>query len=195
LTTDAFPEGYAGMTRLQVGRKKIPLIKKSSIQNYKNIPAFYHLPDVAAPGLQNFQHEKICEDHYVAYQTTGELHAWYWKPHEEYKRFNLVPDRSSIIGDKIVFWEIDRGTESLSEIEKKIPKYIELANVKQKKFHVVISVPTKGRAKNLLLDVLPQFKRGNQFVVTTHELVLSNPLGEVFASPIDPSRFLSILNM
>lgn len=178
-------------TLIEQGKRKVPLIKRSAIHTYKNIPEFFHLPHVGAPGLQNFQHEKLCADIYTAYYTTGLLNNWQWEPYEEYQKLNLVPDRPSVIGDKIFFWEVDRGTENLSEIEKKIPKYIELARVKQKQFHVPIAVPTKGRAKNILLDILPKFKRGNQFIVTTHELVLSDPLGKIFASPLNPGVPLS----
>lgn len=162
---------------------------------HQNAPIFYHLPETKAPTLQGFQHELAAANIYVAYQTTGKLEQWHAEPHEEYLSIGLKPDRASVIGGRIVFWEVDRGTEVLAVIRAKVERYIQLSRLHpERRFYVAFSAP-KGRAKSILLDVLLDFRRGNQFLACDHSRVVAAPLEAVFAGPVDPAQALSLADL
>lgn len=167
-------------------------IKITRIPRENNSPLYFHLPDIIGLRNTNHEHERACADLYVTYHLTWSLQFWESLPNEEYLALGLKPDRSSIIDGRIIFWEVDKGTETLPVIEKKIERYIELsARHPDRRFHVVFTA-TKRRARSILMDVLPAFKRGDQFLVAEHQSVIERPYEGVFVSPKDPEKWLSI---
>jgi hypothetical protein len=175
------------------GRKKKRLIEAK--RPHQNTPIFYYLPDRIAPNVINYSHELECANLYVAYQLTGSLEQWHWEPHEEYLNLGLKPDRVSRIAGKIIFWEVDMGTYPLERLHEKVEKYIALSKRHpDHRFHVIFTA-SKGRARNILFDVLADYKRGNQFLVGEHTRVLEAPLEPVFASPLQPNKALSIAEL
>ncbi len=203
-----FATSYSGMTRI-LNRMAYPKCPHNQLKDgsykqefckhdsqikvkkiHQNAPLFFHLPDVKAPSLHSFQHEKECADIYVAYYEL--IQAWYWQAHEEYLRIGLKPDRSSIIDGKLIFWEIDRGTEVLAIIRDKVEKYIKLSTMHpDQRFHVIFTA-SRGRAKSILLDVLLDIRSKVWFYVGDHSRVIATPLEPVFASPIRPATPVSI---
>ncbi len=193
LTTKELPQGYSGITRLLTRMVEDGQIRVTKI--HQNAPQFFHLPETKAPTLQGFQHELAAANIYVAYDTTGKLEQWHWEPHEEYLNIGLKPDRVSSIDGKIIFWEVDRGTEVLAVIREKVERYIQLSKLHpERRFHVAFAA-SKGRAKSILLDVLMNYRRGNQFLACDQSRVLASPLDPVFASPLDPAQALSITDL
>lgn len=160
-----------------------------------NVPLFFSLPKTKAVNAHNYKHEHDCAGLYVAYENTGLLNEWgrveEFPDYEEYKRLGLAPDRLSVIGIKIVFWEVDRGTEVLAKIEEKVEKYVKLS-----KLHghfTVVFTSTKGRAKSILTEVLLPVRSRAHFFVADYEQVISHPLEAVFVSPIDPATWVTLM--
>lgn len=175
------------------GRRKKRLIE--SKRPHQNAPIFYFLPHVIAPSVINYSHEMECANLYVSYRLTGALEQWYWEPHDEYLKLGLKPDRVSRIGGKIIFWEVDMGTYPLDRLHEKVEKYIALSKRHPDQRFNVIFTASKGRARNILFDVLDGYKRGNQFLVGEQTKVLESPLEPVFASPLRPNQALSIADL
>jgi len=215
LTTTEFPPGYAGTTRL-LNRMAFPecnhnfkrdggyhrrfcescsLLKVRKIPKEQNAPLYFHLPHIKALNRFNHEHERACADLYCTYSLTWNVKYWEAVPAEEFLELGFAPDRSSIIDGRIIFWEIDKGTETLAVIRKKVERYIQLSRLHpERKFHVVFTA-TRGRAKSILLDVLLDFKRGNQFLVAEHQSVVKNPYGEVLVSPKEPAKWLKLTDL
>jgi len=180
----------------------------------QNFPLYFLLPTSKAPTVFSHAHEKSCADIYVSYATTGLLTEWgvpeEFPDYEEYEKTGLRPDRISSIGGKIIFWEIDRGSENYDKVSEKVPRYIELGKRHPKhRFHVVFTTrdchrhkngkqilrqSSKARAKRILLDLI-DFKRGSQFLVAEHQMITDTPLGKVFVSPIDPQTYISLCQL
>lgn len=156
-------------------------------------PEYYCLPKTTALNLHSHKHERLCGDLYVAYETSGQLHAWE-KPqdYEEYETLGLKPDRSMVLTNgMIVFWEVDRGGEVYRIIKDKIEKYIKLSRLHpETKFHVVFTtIDDKQTAKSRcagILDLLEDFRRGDQFLTLPHKWAVDEPLEPVFLSPKNP---------
>ena len=212
MTTKELPPGYVGITRL-LSRMAYPrchhnlkksgdyhkrycklcsLVKVTKIPREQNSPLYFHEPRTLGLRNTNHEHERACADLYVTYSLTWNVRFWELMPHPEYIELGLKPDRVSNIDARIVFWEVDRGTETLAVIRRKVERYIELSRLhRDRKFYVIFTA-TRGRAKSILLDVLPDFRRGNQFLVAEHQAVVERPYDAVFVSPLDPTKWLSI---
>lgn len=180
----------------------------------QNDPYYFFLPTTKAPTLHSHIHERDCAEVYVAYETSGQLLKWAipeaFSDYDEYESIGLRPDRISTIGNKIVFWEIDRGTENYDKVNDKIPRYIELGKRHPThRFHVVFTTKdsfrqknrkqilrqsAEARAKRILLDLI-EYKRGSQFVVGCLKDILSDPLGAVFVSPLEPETLKSLVDL
>ena len=215
MTSKELPPGYVGITRL-LNRMAYPrcdhnlnrtgdyhkryckvcsLIKITKIPRENNSPLYFHVPQVIGLRNTNHEHERACADLYVTYTLTWNVRFWESVPHEEYLELGLKPDRVSNIDGRIIFWEVDKGTETLAVIRKKVERYIDLSKLHpDRRFHVIFTA-TKARAKSILLDVLPDFKRGNQFLVAEHQSVIERPYENVFVSPLDPAKWLSIVDL
>ena len=176
--------------------KQHSLLKVNRIPKNQNAPFFFHLPNVVGLREQNWRHEKLCGDVYAAYQTSWLLQRWDCLPDEEMLSLGLMPDRSSVIDGRIVFWEVDRGTETWARLRSKLELYVRLSELhKDHRFNVVFVTETRGRAESILFDVLPEFRRGNQFLVTLHSSLIADPFGKVFASPLEPEKALSLTDL
>jgi Replication-relaxation len=156
-------------------------------------PEYYCLPKVIALNRHSHLHERLCGDLYVAFELSGQLHAWE-KPedYEEYKTLGLKPDRSMVLSNgTIVFWEIDRGGEVYRIIKEKVDKYVKLSRSHPaQRFHVVFTtIDDKQTAKSRcagILSLLEDFKRGDQFLTLPHAWAVTEPLNPVFLSPLNP---------
>jgi hypothetical protein len=147
------------------------------------------------------KHELLCGDLYVVLELTGKLP--YWNEPQEADEFGIKPDRRMIYDGKIVFWEVDRGTEDYyteKGIQGKIERYIKLSQSdRDKRFHVCFTTITQydnfGKIKctaenraETILNLIYSYARGDQFMVTTHNwainhiefapfMTFSNPMG------------------
>src|SRR5689334_19155111 len=121
-----FSTSYSGMTRLLNRMVNDKLIRVHKVS--QNDPLYFFLPFTKAPTIFSHSHERSCADIYVSYAMTAQLQSWsvpeVMEDYEEYVQVGLRPDRISVIDGKIVFWEIDRGTENYEDVSDKIPKYI-----------------------------------------------------------------------
>lgn len=159
---------------------------------HQNAPQFYYLPTTKAPGLQNFKHGRNEGDLYVALETFGGV-EWFPEAHEEYLQAGFQPDKVCRVRDKIIFWEVDRGTEDLSRIEAKINPYLTLAAAHPDHLIRIVFTAPKGRAKSILLNVLMKIRARNaHFFSAEQERVLHDPGGKVYASPAKLERFLAL---
>jgi hypothetical protein len=156
-------------------------------------PEYYCLPKVRALSRFNHVHERLCADLYVAFEITGHLAHWERpEAYEEYETLGLKPDRAMVLKDgTLCFWEVDRGGESYKIIQGKIEKYIGLSRLHpDKKFHVILTtVDDKQTAKSrckAILDLLEEYKRGDQILTLPHEWASNEPTNPVFLSPLNP---------
>lgn len=201
LTTDEIPSGYSGLSRLLDRMAEDKEIKKTRIAQRKrplmNTPLFFHLPTVKAPNAHNYQHEKDCADLYVSCQTTGLLRKWTWEEFPDFASCGVKPDRLSVIerqdDGRAIMWENDSGDEPLEEIAGKVERYIQFAERYQRRFAVPFVAHSKGRARNILLEVLRNVKHGLVwFYVAEFSSVINTPLDPIFVSGIAPEKPLSI---
>jgi hypothetical protein len=186
------------MTRLLNRMVEAGLVKKTKL--IQNAPIFYSLPKIKALNLHNYRHEFLCGEIYVAYETTGLLQDWgkpeHYPDYHEYVKLGVKPDRLSIINRKIIFWEIDRGTEVLQKIRTKVEKYLALARRHPgQKFYVVFTA-TPGRARSILFEVLGGVRNWQVwFYCASQERIGNDPLGAVLASPTRPEQGFSIAEL
>jgi hypothetical protein len=180
----------------------------------QNDPLYFFLPTTKAPTVFSHAHERACADVYTAYETAGKLPVWNvpenFEDYESYVTAGVRPDRISIIDGKIVFWEIDKGTESYQGVSDKVNHYLNLWKQQgYKTFHVVFATKdyfryrngskilrqsAKTRARGILLDLIP-FKRSNQFIVGQLDRIITDPFGAVFASPSTPDKLISLADL
>ena len=190
MTSKTNPPNLAGTIRLLKRMAEDGVIKCKSLS--PTTPDYYHLPKTRALSLHGHKHEKLCGDLYVAFETTGQLHYWD-KPedYEEYETLGLKPDRAMILtGGEICFWEVDRGGEVYRIIQQKVEKYIQLSRLHpDKRFHVIFTtIDDKQTAKSRcagILDLLEDFRRGDQFLTLPHRWAVEEPLNPVFMSPLN----------
>jgi hypothetical protein len=200
------------MTRLLNRMVEDKLIRVHKVG--QNDPLYFFLPSTKAPTQFSHPHERSCADIYVSYQVSGSLQRWglpeAFEDYQEYVKVGLLPDRISKVVGKIVFWEIDEGSENYDTVSDKIPRYIQLSKRHpEHRFHVVFTTKdcyrfkngkqvlrqsAGARAKRILLDLM-EFKCGNQFMVGLHRAIVSDPLGAVFASPLAPDKLISLADL
>jgi hypothetical protein len=143
-----------------------------------------------APSIINWKHEFDCGNLYTSLWLTGLLDAWWY---DQIMESGVKPDRVSHFKGKLIFWEVDRGTEIHSKVESKLPMYLDLYRQRPDQvFYVIFTAPTKKRAKNILMDDLLPVNRGFRFLVALHDDVLNTPLNPIFVSPKQPDSYLSI---
>jgi hypothetical protein len=137
-------------------------------------PQVYHLPTTSGLKELKLKHEILCGNLYVAYELTGRL-VW-WKAPLDYDSFGLKPDRTMIWDGKLVFWEVDRGTEDYHTergIKGKLDRYTALAraNPGRNFFVCFTTTPAKQSAEarcQAILDLITTYGRSDQFMVTLH---------------------------
>jgi hypothetical protein len=190
LTTEELPQGYSAATRLLNRMVRDGLLEMA--RPHQNAPQFYYLPATKAPSLQSYQHGKAEGDLYVAIETLGGV-DWFPEAHDEYIGFGFQPDKVCRVKGKIIFWEVDLGTEDLSRIEGKVSCYLKLAAAHPNRLLAVVFTATKGRAKSILLNVLMKVRSRNaRFYSAEHGRVLEDPTGAAYASPVKLERFLKL---
>jgi hypothetical protein len=144
-------------------------------------------------GLQRwaYNHQKSAADLFVAYRPF--MSAWSYEPSILKDR----ADRGMQIFGKTIYFEVDRCTEGIKVIEAKIDNYIRYANETRERFHVVFAIVGSEteilNRGNLIIPILKDRKRGDQFLIANAGNIISNPLGEVFYSPKDEIKSLEAL--
>jgi hypothetical protein len=135
--------------------------------------------------LSNYQHELACGDAYVGLKQTGALEEWVYCPRFE----GVEPDRKArLVGiEPDLYFEIDRGTEPLWKIESKVNAY------PSGPYQVIFVAPTTTRA-DAILRVLEDARRGQQFLVTLQEWI-TDPLGEIFVSPVSITEKRTLVSL
>ncbi len=160
----------------------------------QSLPTIYRLPTTTGLKELKLKHELLCGNLYVAFELTGKL-DW-WEAIQDYDSFGLKPDRQMIYEGKIVFWEVDRGTEDYftdKGIKGKIDRYIALSKSRpERRFHVCFTtVDNKQSAETragTILELIKSYNRCDQLMVTLHKwavempdlapyMTLSNPMG------------------
>jgi hypothetical protein len=186
------------------------LVDSKQILPYKpelgpNKPIFYHLKKHRAWNKHNWEHEHACAQIYVSYACTGKVRTW--KAHEDLG--GVKPDRLMMLDEGVmVLWEVDRGTEVLDtdqdkpNIKGKIKNYLRLrSEYPGKRFYIcfvtmdygldpftgAVKQTAKSRAKAILDLYYYDFGfKGNQFLVTTLDQALTDPLGRILYSAKRP---------
>lgn len=142
---------------------------------------------------QSWKHERDCGDLYVALRKTGIPLTWI---HTSDQKDGFRFDRALLIFDKQFYFEIERGTQTVSHIEQKVKQYL----AKSGTFYVVITVqdyqpnPFEKTVKTgqdfgrEILALLKNYKRRAQFTVAPHKALLTNPLGEFLVSA-EPQKY------
>jgi hypothetical protein len=152
-------------------------------------PEIYFLPTTTAIREYRVKHEKLCGDLYVVYELTGCLDYWYAP--EDYDSYGLKPDRQMIYLGKLVFWEVDRGTEdyfTAKGIKGKLDKYVQLSKDNhQRRFYVIITTidnkQTALKRCETILELITTYNRADQFMTSTHEWVMNHPDKSPFLTP------------
>jgi hypothetical protein len=169
----------------------------------------YSLPGVKKPVNDQhlYGHEMDCADLFVALQKTGHLARWERRWDEDQRkalgdRFNVWPDRIFELDDTddVYFLEVDRGTEEIDkQIKTKLEAYMRMGNaLPGQSFRILFTAQgyryhASDHARlQELLGHLDKLRRGNQILVGVHSEVLKDPLGNVWVSPVDPSKKLSL---
>ena len=93
-------------------------------------------------------------------------------------------DRGILVNGKPVYFEVDMGTENISVLYEKVENAIRETSYR---FHVVYvfageEKKAQDRARKLGLYLAGK-KRGDQFVIASHPVLINNPLGEVIFTP------------
>lgn len=110
----------------------------------------------------------------------------FWK-HEPLIR-NSRADRGMKLWDKIIYFEVDRATESPKEIIEKRDFYTQYARETNTQFHVIFAIMENprqsviNRAKTIN-SIVSEFPRGSQFLVCNHKNLIENPLGNLLYNP------------
>ena len=209
--THLYPAGYDDVIKLLPQLQKEGLVKRHPRKSEYE-PTLWSLPGHKKPI------SPLTRQHYI--DTTNLLVA-YWQPqhwdekwleadHENYEIDSKVPmyDARMKKWDKVIYWEVDRGTEEMDVLYEKVDKYIAFCERhNDNESHVVFTLQyfrfgeeqsDAQRLKKLkersyaLLDYLAQKRRGNQFLVAWHDQVLATPYGDVFVTPLKPESASSL---
>lgn len=127
-------------------------------------------------GLQKwaYNHQKAAADLFVAYHP--HMSAWSYEPPILKDR----ADRGMQIQGKTIYFEVDRCTEGLKVIEEKIDNYIRYSQGGER-FHMVFAIVGSEKEilnrGNLIIPLLQERKRGDQFLIANAGNLISNPLG------------------
>jgi hypothetical protein len=173
-----------------------------------NCPYFYHFRKNLALSKINYQHEQARAELYVSLTLAKLIHVkpeppfveWWINEDPEFMKFGLCPDAYAILevgASRVVFFEIDRGSEKLAVIGEKIDKYVRLGGSHpEDKFHVLFvtlnsrdskatETPKQTSASRALAIQRLIRERGHkypQFLSATHENLLSQPVGPILLS-------------
>ena len=139
-----------------------------------------------------YLHQKAGADLFISYLPY--IQAWSYEPPILRDR----ADRGMRINGKTIYFEVDRCTEGMRVIEEKVENYIRYSRESDERFHVVFAIVGSEteilNRGNLIIPVLKERKRGEQFLIANAGNIISNPLGEIFYSPKDEIKSLDSLN-
>ncbi len=150
-------------------------------KNLQDMWALHKRPPILGLEYENYQHEQMCADVYIALKLTGENQEW---TANKAKHRIIEEDRKSIFLNRPVYWEIDRGTEKKpGVIESKANRYIKLSREFKEKgfdgmFYVIFVVEDFER-QLYILKRLPE-NRGSQFLVTSLKDFSQHPCGDAY---------------
>lgn len=159
-----------------------------------------------------YGHEMDAADCFVAVKKALglDLAAWYkpsldkkWQT-EIARPFGVRPDRVLEIENKPIIFavEVDRGSEEdvWRQVWPKLENYVRLSRASRgQRMHVLFTTQAyryDREARERLEKLLPLFARakaGRQFLITTHDDFLANPLGSIFET--DTEKGISILDL
>jgi hypothetical protein len=185
------------------------MLKDELVERNREHPSESYL--FSCPGVYpmtkyaNRQHEIDCGDVFVSIMNTGKLQYWdaLWQEDEKSIKndYRVWYDRRFQFDDKLFFLEVDRGTEDLESFEKKIKKYLKLAqDHPHVKWYVLITIQgyrqtAPKRAQNIAgvlerLNVAPF-----HYLIGFHEHVLTDALGKVWSTWKKPLDQLSLTDL
>jgi hypothetical protein len=182
-----------------------PQTKDGEVKN-KNAPQLWFLPTktkLCPVGFEKRRHEICCVDFLCSLMEgidfdTDRLNQWNHRWSEDELAAYPDPDkfyfdRKFVFDDELYFVEMDMGTKSVSAIRKQFQKYVDFSNRFHKiKFKVLIiarnTTESSDEARaDWFLRLLPEYKRGDQFLVTLYGAAIANPYGQIWVSPADTS--------
>lgn len=139
---------------------------------------------------KSYPHEVAGADLFVKYYPYME--AWSYEPilfYDPLTKKNVRADRGMKLGGKTFYFEVDRDTENIGIIQKKIDQYIQYARETGERFHVIFDIVLDDldRTNKRLAEIgsyLDTIHRGNQFCATTHLLLTESDItSEIIFTP------------
>jgi hypothetical protein len=152
---------------------------------------WFHLNSTPRKYATRYHHEVAGADLFVAYFNYAS--KWF----VEYKVKDDRADRGMDIFDKLIFFENDMGTENIQVLFDKVENAISYTEETKKRCYFIYTFSgdqkkIEERGKKLLL-YLANKRRGDQFTVTNHSRLISDPLGEMLVNPKGEIKSLSTL--
>jgi hypothetical protein len=215
-----YPDAYDDVVKLMPRLEKKGLVKRHPKVS-KYLPTIWSHPGLKdIKTIDDKQHELDCMDLYVAFWKSFpdgmQYWDWRWQPderhsYETYKKDGFNFDaRMKYKGDWF-FLEVDRGTKTLEQLEDQVMGYILFSKkVPEPYFRVIFTLQFErygftysaaekhkqvNKRARFLLELFDKHKTGERFLVARHAEVLTDPLGPVLVSPLDPSKPKAIDNL
>lgn len=143
------------------------------------------------------QHELLVGDLFIAWKDHITHWDTKWFPKEVKDlgigQFRINYDARMVYNGKVYLHEADSGSEDVDvQLEPKVEKYTALAEALPYGSFQVLFTLSKYRRMSLpnrigyLTALLQEHKRGNQFLVASHDAVIADPTGPVWISPLQP---------
>jgi len=148
---------------------------------------------------QSWKHERDCGDLFTAFIYTKDLPITEWE-HTSDQKHGLRFDRAAKIAGKQFYFEIERGTQTITAIKEKVEQYLRIPGT----FYVVFTVQdyqpnpymkvvkTYRQFGEDILNLVAQYRRRAQLVVAPHHLLVENPSAEILVSPEAKYSFQTI---
>jgi hypothetical protein len=133
---------------------------------------------------RKYYHEQGGADLFTAYyHHLKDAGAWAYEP----KVLSDRADRGMRLFDRTFYFEVDRGTETQSEIEKKLDNYTRYSRETGERFFVVFVLMDGKRTAQArgyeLMPLLEARQRNNQFLIASRDRLIADPLGRLLYSP------------
>jgi hypothetical protein len=166
-------------------------------------PEYYRLPETYSLSKSHIieadAHENLVEKLYVALELTGALGTWIIPTDKDEN--GLKPDAVCVYQGKVIYWEVDRGTEDYltpKGIKGKLDRYLKKSTDNPEiRFYVgFTTVPQYDKFGKLkrsditrakgILAIIGTYKRGDQFFVSPYKFALENITVEAFSTYLNP---------
>jgi len=163
------------------------------------MPEYYRLLETRALSKNHTPHEDLVEQLYTALELTGAL-GTYQVPIEP-NEYGLKPDALCVYQGKVIFWEVDRGTEDYDTpkgIRGKLDRYLKMSkdNPKIRMYAGFTTVPQYDRFGKLkrsditrakgILKCINKYERADQFFVSTHAYTIRHAAEPAFSTYLNP---------